>query len=98
MNKQNELEVTVNQVKTILMDGFKAEARTILSGKLGKDDAEEMLATKYDVETALVMENSITDCVMQVAEFETDLVSFAPFKNFCHQILTSLFINFLVVL
>ena len=55
------------------MDGFKREARTVLSGKLSRDEAEEMLEKKYDTETAQVIENSITECAMQVAEFEGDI-------------------------
>ena len=35
---------------------------------MSRDEAEEMLTGKYDVETALVIENSVTDCVMQVQE------------------------------
>ena len=47
-----ELAATVQDVKTVLMDGFKREARTVLSGKLSRDEAEEMLEKKYDTETA----------------------------------------------
>ena len=57
------------------MDGFKHEARTILSGKISKEEAHDLLDKKYDVETAMVIEGSVTDCVMQVSEFESDLVS-----------------------
>jgi hypothetical protein len=56
------------------MDGFKHEARTVLSGKLGKDEANDLLEKKYDLETALVIENSITDVVMQVSEMEQEMV------------------------
>lgn len=49
------------------MDGFKAEAHTILSGKLSIDDANELLEQKYDTETAKVIEESITDATMQLA-------------------------------
>ena len=68
--RQHELEDTVKRVETILMDGFKHEARTVLSGKLGLDQAEDLLEKKYDVETALVIESSITDAVMQMSEVE----------------------------
>ena len=56
------------------MDGFRHEAKTVLSGKLGKDEANLLLEKKYDVETALVIESSITDCVMQVSQMESELV------------------------
>lgn len=59
----------------MLLAGFKHEARTVLAGKLGLDQAEELLEKKYDVETALVIESSVTDAVMQMAEVETELVS-----------------------
>ena len=55
------------------MNGYKHEARTVLSGKLSKDEALELLDKKYDVETALVIETSITDAVMQVAEIDAEL-------------------------
>lgn len=58
------------------MDGFRHEARSVLNAKLGAAEAEEMLALKYDAETAEVIESSITDVVMQVAEIEQELVSF----------------------
>ena len=63
------------------MDGFKHEARTVLQGKLGLDQAEELLEKKYDVETALVIETSVTDAVMQVAEIEGELVSIPTNNN-----------------
>ena len=34
-----------------------------------------MLDKKYDQETALVIESSVTDCVMQVGEIATDLAT-----------------------
>jgi len=37
--KQSELDDSVTRVETVLMDGFKHEARTVLSGKLDKDVA-----------------------------------------------------------
>ena len=55
------------------MDGFKNEARTVLSGKLGRDQADELLEKKYDVETALVIETSVTEAVMQMADIEGEL-------------------------
>ena len=71
--RQHELADTVNRVETILMDGFKNEARTVLSGKLGRDQADELLEKKYDVETALVIETSVTEAVMQMADIEGEL-------------------------
>ena len=55
------------------MDGFKHEARTVLSGKLGRDQADDLLEKKYDVETAMVIETSVTEAVMQMAEVEGEL-------------------------
>lgn len=57
------------------MDGFKHEARTILSGKLSKEEAGDLLEKKYDLETALIIESSVTDCVMQCSTMEQDVVS-----------------------
>ena len=57
----------------MLLDGFKAQARTILEHKMGRDEAEEMISKKYDTETAMMIEASVTDCVMQVGEITTDL-------------------------
>jgi hypothetical protein len=58
------------------MDGFRHEAKTVLSGKLSKAEAEILLEKKYDVETAMVIESSVTDCIMQVSEMESELVGF----------------------
>jgi len=44
-----------------------------LSGKLSKDEADELFDKKYDTDTALVIEGSVTDVVMQVAEIEQEL-------------------------
>lgn len=57
------------------MEGFKHEARTVLSGKLGTLEADQLLEKKYDLETALVIENSVTECVMQCSEMENEIVS-----------------------
>ena len=48
----------------MLLDGFKASAQTELEHKISRADCEEMLSSKYDTETALVVENSVTDCVI----------------------------------
>ena len=37
MTRQHELTDTVKRVESVLMDGFKHEARTVLQGKLGLD-------------------------------------------------------------
>jgi len=44
-----------------------------LAGKLSKADADVLLEKKYDMETALVIESSVTDCVMQVSEMEQEM-------------------------
>ena len=74
MLKQDTLDEAVNRVETVLMDGFRHEAKNVLSGKLGKDEAKVLLEKKYDVETALVIESSITDCIMKVSEMESEMV------------------------
>lgn len=56
-----------------LLNGYKHEAKTVLAGKLSKADADDLLEKKYDLETALVIENSVTDCVMQVSEMEQEM-------------------------
>lgn len=75
MIKQSEVREQVDRVETVLMDGFKHEARTVLSGKLSKEEAGELLEKKYDLETALVIESSVTDAIMQCSSVEQDLVS-----------------------
>lgn len=44
-----------------------------MAGKLSKADADVLLEKKYDMETALVIESSVTDCVMQVSEMEQEM-------------------------
>lgn len=56
-----------------LLNGYKHEAKTVLAGKLSKADADVLLEKKYDMETALVIESSVTDCVMQVSEMEQEM-------------------------
>lgn len=59
----------------MLLNGFKAHARTELDHKLSRDEAQEMLNEKYDTETALLVESSVTDCVVQLSEVYEDLAS-----------------------
>ena len=44
-----------------LYDGFRAEAHTVLNGKLSVTDAEELLDQKYDARTAETMETSVLE-------------------------------------
>jgi len=60
-------------VESNLLNGYKHEAKTVLAGKLSKADADVLLEKKYDMETALVIESSVTDCVMQVSEMEQEM-------------------------
>ena len=71
--KQSELCSSVERVENVLLDGFKASAQTELEHKISRDEAEQMLTNKYDVETALVVESSVTDCVIQVQEMYGDI-------------------------
>ena len=58
-----------------------------------------MLDKKYDVETALVIETSVTDAVMQVAEMETELVRVSPRCNafYIFLIFSNLLINLVIL-
>ena len=73
VNKQAAIDEAVYSCRNVLLAGFKAQAGTELSGKLSKDEADELFDKKYDTDTALVIEGSVTDVVMQVAEIEQEL-------------------------
>ena len=58
------MSAAVQRVETTLLDGYRHEAKTLLAGKLGTAEADELFEKKYDLEMALIIESSVTDCVM----------------------------------
>ena len=65
----------MNRVEDVLLTGFKAHARTELNDKLSREEAEEMLETKYDIEAAQMMEESVTEAIGNISEIFEDLNS-----------------------
>ena len=56
------------------MAGFKHEARAVLKSKLNRDEVEELVSLKYDAESALVLEGSVTEAMMTVSDIEAEMV------------------------
>ena len=74
VDRQHDLSDTVDRVESTLLAGFKHEARAVLKSKLSRDQVEELLTLKYDAESALVLEGSVTEAMMTVSDVEAEMV------------------------